>query len=76
MPSKSGTFFFPIENELRVPEAKNEYGCIGEHFVLLIPSNVLVTVESADSYPTVFRLQIKTLFSMHGLRPGTILVTN
>lgn len=55
-------FFHPIENKLRVPETESEFGYIGEHFVLMIPTDVLVGVEPVDDFPTVFELQIKTLF--------------
>jgi ppGpp synthetase/RelA/SpoT-type nucleotidyltranferase len=55
-------FFHPIENKLRVPETESEFGYIGEHFILMIPSDVLVGIETADDSPTLFELQIKTLF--------------
>jgi ppGpp synthetase/RelA/SpoT-type nucleotidyltranferase len=55
-------FFHPIENKLRVPETESEFGYIGEHFILLIPSDVRVGVEVVEDSPTVFELQIKTLF--------------
>jgi ppGpp synthetase/RelA/SpoT-type nucleotidyltranferase len=55
-------FFHPIENRLRVPETESEFGYIGEHFILLIPSDVRVGVEVVEDSPTVFELQIKTLF--------------
>ena len=55
-------FFHPIENKLRVPETESEFGYIGEHFVLVIPSDVLVGVDAGEDPPTVFELQIKTLF--------------
>lgn len=76
-------FFHPIENKLRVPETESEFGYIGEHFVLMIPTDVLVDVESADDCPTVFELQIKTLFQHAwaeaghdiGYKPSTELTT-
>lgn len=55
-------FFHPIENKLRVPETESEFGYVGEHFVLMIPTDVLVGIEADDDSPTVFELQIKTLF--------------
>ena len=55
-------FFHPIENKVRVPETENEFGYIGEHFVLAIPSDVLVGIETAEEPLTLFELQIKTLF--------------
>lgn len=55
-------FFHPIENKLRIPETESEFGYIGEHFVLIIPTDVLVGIEPAEESPAVFELQIKTLF--------------
>jgi putative GTP pyrophosphokinase len=55
-------FFHPIENKFLVPDTESEFGYVGEHFVLMIPSDVLVGVAVTDDLPTVFELQVKTLF--------------
>lgn len=55
-------FFHPIENKLRIPETESEFGYVGEHFVLLIPSDVKIGLGGSDDLPDVFELQIKTLF--------------
>lgn len=55
-------FFHPIENKVHVPETENEFGYIGEHFILVIPSDVLTNIEVTEESPTLFELQIKTLF--------------
>ena len=55
-------YFRPIENRILVPDAENEFGYVGQHFILLLPSDVLAVVPSTDDAPNFFELQIKTLF--------------
>jgi putative GTP pyrophosphokinase len=58
-------YFKPIEEKLLIPESENEFGYVGKHFVLHIPSDC--TAPLAKEYgkaliPKFFELQIKTLF--------------
>ena len=55
-------FYHSIEQQKLIPEKESEFSYIGEHFVLLMPSDALGTTISADEAPKVFELQIKTLF--------------
>jgi ppGpp synthetase/RelA/SpoT-type nucleotidyltranferase len=54
-------FFRPIERKLIVPDSENEFGYFGQHFILLIPTDVTAGLEYPDA-PEFFELQIKTLF--------------
>ena len=55
-------YFPPIENRVYVPDSVNEFGYEGEHFVLLIPKDLLTPDLPKEHCPTFFELQIKTLF--------------
>jgi len=55
-------YFHPIENKLLVPDGESEFGYVGQHFLLLLPSDVLAGINEDDDVPKVFELQIKTLF--------------
>jgi ppGpp synthetase/RelA/SpoT-type nucleotidyltranferase len=54
-------FFRPIENKLLIPDSEKEFGYEGQHFILLLPTDVLAGMSSAAD-PPLFELQIKTLF--------------
>ena len=54
-------YFRPVENQVVAPENENEFGYIGEHFILLLPTDVLTGVEGTTDV-RFFELQIKTLF--------------
>lgn len=55
-------YFHPIESQLLVPDAESEFGYVGQHFILLLPSDVTAGISDADGMPSFFELQIKTLF--------------
>lgn len=57
-------FFHPIEHRQLLPEAVSEFGYIGEHLILLLPSDVqaLGAPGGGDEMSAFFELQIKTLF--------------
>jgi putative GTP pyrophosphokinase len=72
-------YFHPIETQVLVPDSEREFGYEGQHFILLLPTDVLVGLGSSE--PTFFELQIKTLFqhawseAEHdvGYKPSTVL---
>lgn len=53
-------YFRPIESKVLIPDGDSEFGYIGQHFILLLPSDVLVGIQYNE--PNFFELQIKTLF--------------
>ena len=55
-------YFHSIENKILVPDGESEFGYIGQHFILLLPSDVLAGFNDDDNLPQFFELQIKTLF--------------
>ncbi|KCZ56747.1 GTP pyrophosphokinase [Hyphomonas chukchiensis] len=55
------THFTPIEEKELSPNSEYEFGYFGKHFVLLLPSDVLVE-GMPDQAPEIFELQIKTVF--------------
>ena len=55
-------YFRFIENHKMVPDAENEFGYVGEHFILLLPADVIARVANYTGAPQVFELQIKTMF--------------
>ena len=55
-------YFHPIESQLLVPDAESEFGYVGQHFILLLPSDVTAGIAGDDGVPGFFELQIKTLF--------------
>jgi putative GTP pyrophosphokinase len=52
----------PIEVKQIVPDSESEFGYFGQHFILLLPSDVTVSIEHQDLLPKFFELQVKTLF--------------
>jgi ppGpp synthetase/RelA/SpoT-type nucleotidyltranferase len=52
----------PIEIKTIVPDSESEFGYFGQHFILLLPSDVAAQVAEADLLPPFFELQVKTLF--------------
>ncbi len=55
-------YFRPIEDQKLIPDGENEFGYIGQHFIMLIPSDVFAGIQGGEEGPTYFELQIKTLF--------------
>jgi len=55
-------YFHPVENQVLVPESENEFGYVGEHFVLLLPTDVIAGIADNGEGGRFFELQIKTLF--------------
>lgn len=55
-------YFRPIEDRVLIPDGESEFGYIGQHFTMLLPSDVLAGTEYDDGEPSFFELQIKTLF--------------
>lgn len=55
-------YFRSIENHKIVPDGESEFGYIGEHFILLLPTDVTAGISDSSKAPQVFELQIKTLF--------------
>jgi ppGpp synthetase/RelA/SpoT-type nucleotidyltranferase len=53
-------YFRAIENKVLVPDSEKEFGYEGQHFILALPTDVLVGRSSTE--PSFFELQIKTLF--------------
>jgi ppGpp synthetase/RelA/SpoT-type nucleotidyltranferase len=57
-----GKYFTSIEARDLVPESESEFGYVGRHFVLAVPSDVVPGGVDAADVPRFFELQIKTLF--------------
>lgn len=55
-------YYRSIESRLLIPENENEFGYVGKHYILLIPEDLFLDIESRKTLPTFFELQIKTLF--------------
>ena len=55
-------YFRPIEDQELIPDGEREFGYVGQHFILALPSDVLVDIPVDDDVPEFFELQIKTLF--------------
>jgi putative GTP pyrophosphokinase len=55
-------YFRPIESVDIVPDGDNEFGYVGKHFILLLPSDVTADFSAVTDVPSFFELQIKTLF--------------
>lgn len=51
-------YFRHIEAQEIVPDSENEFGYFGQHFILLIPSDI----KNISAMPKFFELQIKTLY--------------
>jgi putative GTP pyrophosphokinase len=52
----------PIEEKLIIPDSESEFGYVGKHFILLIPTDVFDATITREKAPQFFELQIKTLF--------------
>jgi putative GTP pyrophosphokinase len=58
-------YYKPIEERMLIPESENEFGYVGKHFILHIPTDCRTPMlEKFDEslIPKFFELQIKTLF--------------
>lgn len=55
-------YFRSIEDLDLVPDSPWEFGYIGKHHVLALPTDVVPVEVPIDEAPTFFELQIKTLF--------------
>lgn len=56
------TYYRPIESKSLLPESEWEFGYFGQHFILLMPTDIIDTEGDEESAPDFFELQIKTLF--------------
>lgn len=52
----------PIESVEIVPDRDSEFGYVGRHFILVLPSDITADFAHVKDVPTFFELQIKTLF--------------
>lgn len=76
-------YFRPIEARDLVPESEWEFGYVGRHYILFIPSDVIDHSIERDLIPEFFELQVKTLFqhawseAEHdlGYKPGAVPLT-
>lgn len=55
-------YFRHIESKDLVPDSVSEFGYVGRHFILAIPSDVVDDDADLTATPDFFELQIKTLF--------------
>jgi putative GTP pyrophosphokinase len=55
-------FFHPIEHRQLLPDAVSEFGYIGQHLILLLPTDVQAGLPPGADLPAFFELQVKTLF--------------
>lgn len=55
-------YFRQAEAREILPESEWEFGYFGKHYVLLVPKELKAASWPSDSVPSVFELQIKTLF--------------
>ena len=55
-------YFGAIECIRKEPERDEEFGYFGQHYIFLVPDQVVMDGEAADDAPDFFELQIKTLF--------------
>lgn len=54
-------YFKAVEQKSLIPESESEFGYVGRHFILFIPTDIC-TGQPAGLVPKFFELQIKTLF--------------
>lgn len=52
----------PVENIIHAPSNESEFGYTGQHFILLLPSDVLAERDGDSDSVQFFELQITTLF--------------
>lgn len=55
-------YFTPIESQKLLPERESEFGYFGQHFVLVLPTDVIDANMDKTLVPSFFELQVKTLF--------------
>ena len=55
-------YFHAVESQVLVPESENEFGYVGQHFILLLPTDVTAGIADKDEGGRFFELQVKTLF--------------
>lgn len=55
-------YYTAIEKKKLIPESTSEFGYVGEHFILNIPTDVIPDGIDRDLIPDFFELQVKTLF--------------
>lgn len=55
-------YYRPVETRNVVPESEWEFGYFGRHYVLLMPTDVVVPSMERAHVPQFFELQVKTLF--------------
>lgn len=55
-------YLTPIEFKDVVPDEESEFGYFGYHMILVLPSDVISPDMDRNLMPSVFELQIKTLF--------------
>ncbi|HEX3487109.1 MAG TPA: hypothetical protein VHT51_18785 [Micropepsaceae bacterium] len=55
-------YFRAVEYQKLVPESESEFGYFGQHFVLVLPTDVIDDDMDTSLVPGFFELQIKTLF--------------
>lgn len=54
-------YFKAVEQKNLIPESENEFGYVGRHFILFLPSDI-TNAYDPELVPKFFELQIKTLF--------------
>jgi putative GTP pyrophosphokinase len=55
-------YYRSIETKNHLPESEWEFGYFGRHYVLLMPSDLVIERVDVNHVPRCFELQIKTLF--------------
>jgi ppGpp synthetase/RelA/SpoT-type nucleotidyltranferase len=55
-------YFKPIEVKEHVPKEDDRFGYFGLHYMLLVPSDVIIEGVDEHLMPPFFELQIKTLY--------------
>lgn len=55
-------YFRPIELRDIIPDSESEFGYVGKHFILIIPSDIEPEGVPQALIPGFFELQVKTLF--------------
>ena len=55
-------YFRRIEGKDLVPDAVNQFGYVGRHFILAMPEDVIDDGADRAKMPAFFELQVKTLF--------------
>ena len=63
-------YYKRIEEKDIVPESEKEFGYFGKHFILLLPKDLKPEGAAEELLPSVFELQIKTLFQ-HAFSEGS-----